>query len=92
MALSFAFKNPKPQFTPTLFVVACQNYKGIDAVTMDSEAYSAYPSESEILFCEGSRMFVLAVDTGVKIRNTTEGEMAAFNGKEINVIHFFHAS
>lgn len=50
---------------------------------MDKEIYSAYPSEAEILLCDGCNIFVMAVDRGIKIENTTNEKMAAFNGKEI---------
>ena len=54
---------------PTLFVITCQNYNGIFGMTMNNEAYSSYPSEEEILLCEGCSLYVLAVDTNVKIDN-----------------------
>ena len=42
---------------------------------MNNEAYSAYPSEEEILLCDGCDMFALAVDTNVEINNM-QGERA----------------
>ena len=57
---------------------------------MNNEAYSAYPSEAEVLLSEGCAMFVLAVDTGFMIENTVGGAMAPFNGKEMTVIHLYH--
>lgn len=56
-------------FVPTIFVFACRNYEKIQGMTMNSEAYSAYPSESEVLLCEGCEVFVLAVDRDVKVDN-----------------------
>ena len=57
---------------------------------MNSEALTAYPTEAEVLLMEGISMFVLAVDTGVKIQNGTQGEIAAYNGKQVTVVHLFH--
>lgn len=75
---------------PTLFVIICQNYRGINGIFMNNEAYTAYPSESEVLLSEGCKMFVLAVDRGVKINNSTDGVISTYNGKEVTIIHMLH--
>ena len=68
VALGFAFPNkPKDGHTPTLFVIACRNYLGINGITMNNEAYSAYPSEAEVLLADGCFVDVLALDYEVKI-------------------------
>ena len=56
-----------------MFVIACQNYRGISGMTLDDESFSAYPGEAEVILCEGCRMHVLAVDTAVNIANTNGG-------------------
>ena len=67
-ALGFAFpKKIKENQTPTFFVFACQNYWRITGLTMNNEAYTAYPSEDEVLLCEGCPINVLGIDYGVKI-------------------------
>ena len=76
---------------PTLFVIACENYSGIDGMTMNNEAYTAYPSESEVLLAEGCRIDVLGVDYNVKIDNN-KGKIAVFNGKKMTVVHLYHIS
>ena len=74
---------------PTLFVIACQNYSGIDGMTMNNEAYTAYPSESEVLLAEGCGIIVLGVDYNVKIDNN-KGKIGVFNGKKMTVVHLLH--
>ena len=57
---------------------------------MNNEAYTAYPSEAEVLLSEGCKMYVLSVDKGIRINATSEGEMAYFKNKVVTVIHLFH--
>lgn len=91
VALGFAFPNePKDEHTPTLFVITCVNYTGINGMVMKNEAYSAYPNEDEVLMKEGCHFWVLAVDTGVKIVNNSTSDMALYNGKTMNVVHLYH--
>ena len=90
VALGFAIPDSiKDNQTPTLFVIACQNYVRITGLTMNNEAYTAYPSESEVLLTEGCDINVLAVDYGVKISNAL-GQIGFYNGKEMTVVHLFH--
>ena len=71
VALGFAMPDwIKDNQTPTLFVIACGNYRGISGLTMNNEAYTAYPSEAEVLLCEGCPIHVLGIDFKVKIDNT----------------------
>ena len=79
----------KDNQTPTLFVFACGNYKMINGMTMNNEAYTAYPSESEVLLYEGCGINVLSIDYGVKIENN-EGEIGMYNGQQRTVVHRFH--
>ena len=70
VALGFAMPDwIKDNQTPTLFVIAFANYDRIQGLTMNNEAYTAYPSEAEVLLTEGCSIYVLAVDFGVKIEN-----------------------
>ena len=52
-----------------LYVISCRNYFAPLGMMMNNEAYTAYPNEGELLLSEGCQVFVLAVDTGVKIKN-----------------------
>lgn len=91
IALRFAFPDfEKENHRHTLFVIACLNYNSVTGITMNNEAHTAYPSEAEVLLCEGCRVYVLAVDKDVKINSTNQGYMAAYNGKTITVVHLFH--
>jgi len=90
VALGFAMPDwIKDNQTPTLFVIACGNYVSIDGLTMNNEAYTAYPSEAEVLLTEGCKINVLAVDYGVKISNAL-GQIGFYNGKEMTVVHLYH--
>jgi len=79
----------KDNQTPTLFVIACGNYFNIQGLTMNNEAYTAYPSEAEVLLTEGCKINVLAVDYGVKISNAL-GQIGFYNGRQMTVVHLFH--
>ena len=56
---------------------------------MNNEAYSAYPSEEEILLCDGCDMFALSVDSNIQLNNMI-GLLSLFNNKILTVIHLFH--
>ena len=56
---------------------------------MNNEAYSAYPSEEEILLCDGCDMFALSVDSNIQLNNMT-GLLSLFNNKILTVVHLFH--
>ena len=55
---------------------------------MNNEAYTAYPSEREILLTEGRPVFILSVDRGVVIQNPN-ASFASYNGKTLTVVHIF---
>merc|ERR1712070_613752 len=87
VALEFAVpKELKEGYTPTLFVIAIRNYSSFNGVALSNEAYTAYPNEAEVLLTDGCSMYVLAIDTGVKIENTTKGQIAAYNGHALTVV------
>lgn len=56
---------------------------------MNNEAYSAYPSEGELLLMEGCPVWILAVESDIKIENTSKN-FEKYNGKVITVIHMYH--
>ena len=89
VALGFALDEVKEDFIPVLFVIACQNYEAPWGIMMNNEAYTAYPEEGEFLLQEGCRVYVLAVDSDVKIENSFTG-MEYYNAQTITVIHLFH--
>ena len=90
VALGFALNEPKKDMKPTLFVISCQNYRKISGITMNNEAYSAYPSEAEVLLCEGCAVFVLTVDFGFKVDACQVGHMSPYHGKEVTIVNLFH--
>ena len=73
-----------------LFVFVCSNYAKPECIRMNNEAYTSYPEEGEVLFMDGCRCTVLAVEHGVKVENTTEA-MADYNGKTISIVYLLHA-
>ncbi len=75
VALRFAIGNRKEDYISTLFVISCQNYCSPDGFRMNNEAYTAYPSEREILLRDGCPVFVLALEKDIVINN----QHTAFN-------------
>ena len=66
VALDFAMPEwIKDNQTPTLFVFACQNYKMIQGMTMNNEAYTSYPVEDEYLLMEGCNVYILSIEKNV---------------------------
>lgn len=53
VALNFAFGKQDPEFTPVLFVFFMFNYGGVNGLMMNNSAFTAYPSEGELLLMEG---------------------------------------
>ena len=53
VALKFAFQKPKPEHVPTVFIFSAQNYDEPAGIRLNCEAYTAYPSEDEVLLMEG---------------------------------------
>ena len=92
IALKFALDKEymKPNHIPTLFVINCRNYDGIAGMALNNEAYTAYPSECEVLLAEGCAVFVLTVDRDVVIKASPVGQMACYDGKSITIIHLYH--
>lgn len=56
---------------------------------LNNEAYTAYPSEGEMLMREGIKIYILGVERAVKIDNLHHS-FAQFHGQTINIIHLFH--
>ena len=86
VALNFSLGTTKPDCTPVLFCILCQNYASPLGLLMNSSAYSAYPDEGEFLLAEGRNVCVLAVTPGYKISNAME-EMSGYNGKTLTIIY-----
>ena len=86
VALSFALNNLKPDFIPVLFVFLNINYKNLQGFMMNNEAFTAYPSEGELLFMEGHSVVVLAIEENLKIENLYES-MQRFNGSTITIVY-----
>ena len=67
VALKFAFNPRKPDHSPCLFILSCQNYFCPAGVRMNNPAFSSYPAEDEVLLMEGCNVYVLEVERGVKV-------------------------
>merc|ERR1719240_2567906 len=89
VALGFALDNISGDKTPVLFVFAIQNYERTIGMLMNNSAFTAYPEEGEMLLMEGTRVYVLLIESGVKIENSNSS-MAKFDGKTITIIHLFN--
>lgn len=70
VALHFALSKPKPNFEAVLFVITCQNYETFQGISMNSEEYTSYPNEQEILLREGCPVWILGVERIDQITNT----------------------
>lgn len=91
IGLVFGTSNPRPDFSPVLFVIGCRNYNLVRGMWMNNEAYTSYPAEGEILMMEGCRMYVLSVDKDVLITNA-HASFSSYNGQRLTVINLFHPS
>lgn len=88
VALSFATREVKPDHDPILFIISCQNYFTVSGTNMNHEAYTSYPSEEELLMREGTKIYVLGVESDVEINNP-HPSFAPFNGLKLTIIHLF---
>ena len=90
VALKFAFENPKPEHVPTVFIFSAQNYGRPAGIRLNCEAYTAYPSEGEVLLMEGKRVQVLKVVRDFVIDNS-HPSFKSINGRTVNIVHLFIA-
>ena len=88
VALSFAMKNPKPQYQPVLFMITCQNYRQPQGILVENEAHTAYLHESEYLLLAGTEVFVLAVQGNYLLKSKYFG-FEHYNEKMVTIIHLF---
>ena len=72
VALEFALSNISPDYLPVVFMFLMQNYKGPRGMMMNSEAYSSFPEEGEMLLMEGVAVTILGYKENVLIENTHE--------------------
>lgn len=90
VALSFALKPGfTPDFTPVLFVTACQNFYAPKGIIMNNDLYSKYPEENELLLQEGCKVWVFQIDEDILIQNEYNN-MKKYHDKQITIIHLFH--
>ena len=88
VGLEFATQNPKPDHVPVLFVFVIQNDDRFSGIRMNNSAYTAYPSEREILLTEGADVYILSVERGVVFSNP-HASFTPFNGKSLTIIYLF---
>ena len=80
MALNYAFGDNDADKKPVLFVKLVRNFKGFGSIVMNTEAYSSYPNEAEILIMEGALALILGYEEKFEITNKHES-MKRFAGK-----------
>lgn len=56
---------------------------------LNNEAYTAYPSEGEVILMEGFAVTVLEVEKKVKVKNTFKS-MKKYNGLTLTIVYLFH--
>ena len=61
-AIKFAIEDVQPDQSPVIFRIRMQNESGKYMFSMDSEAYSMYPEEEEVLIQQGLPFTVMAVE------------------------------
>ena len=59
----------KAEDIAVLFVICCRNYQSPAGIRMNNEAYTSYPSEKEVLLCEGCELYVSGIERNVLICN-----------------------
>lgn len=62
VALGFAVNGLEQPFKSVLFVISIQNHFGFPGFRLNTENFSAYPQEEEVLLIEGCTMFVMKVE------------------------------
>ena len=90
VALSFALNSQNPDTIPIIFLLACKNFTSPAGMAMNNEAYTAYPSEGEVLLVEGCSVHVLAFQENFELKNHTSCGMEKYNGRKINIIYLYH--
>ena len=92
MAMGFALDGLKNDKKAVIFAISIQNYDRGRFIRMNSEAYSAFPKEREILLQESLPLFILDIEQDREIKNVhfiSKGKN--FNRKTITIVHMFHA-
>ena len=75
-----------------LFAMCCLNYTHYTGFRLNDKQFSAHPHEREVLFCEGTQVYVLDSEI-IKIKNNNPNEQKFweyYNDKEIIVIYLLH--
>lgn len=85
VALGFALDGIAEDQTPTLFIKCMKNSLGVQGIMMNSEIYSSYPDEGEMLLTEGIPVTILDYKKDVEINNK-HASMQPYFGKKITII------
>lgn len=88
VALGFALQGGISDKQPVIFLNVVHNYGFTGGVMMNSEAYSSYPHEAEILLYEGIEATILGYEENFEITNKHEC-MKEFTGKQVMVIYLY---
>lgn len=79
----------EPGRKPVLFVIGILNHNGLNGMLINNSAYSAYPSEGELILSEGERVMILGIEKDVMIENVHK-QMLKFDGWSITVVYLFN--
>lgn len=89
VAFSFAFQGQEEtEYLPTIFIFSAYNNNGSPGIRLNSEAYTAYPHEGEIVLGEGRPIWILQIQRDHLIQNEHPG-FSSYNGKKVTLIHVF---
>lgn len=89
VALQYATRNQRPKHMPCLFVISCRNYNSPFGIRMNNEAFTAFPSEGELLLSEGCGVFIILIEQDILIDNPYAA-FDDFRGKKLIIIHMYH--
>ena len=73
---------------PVLYVLCLSNYNEAQGMLLNTSAFSAYPSESELILVEGIEVYILGIEESFEIENESSPFMEKFNGKMMTIVYF----
>lgn len=89
VAFTFAFsKDAADDMMPTIFIISVKNYDVPAGMRLNNEAYTAYPSEGELVMPADTRVFILDIQRNYRIKNNNPS-FAKYNGRSINIIQCY---
>ena len=90
--MGFALDGLTDDKKAVIFAISMHNYSYGRFIRMNSEAYSAFPKEREVLLQESLPLFILSIEEDKVIDNVYfDSDGKIFNKKIITIVHMFHA-